>query len=333
MDKISICITYYNQEGYVDASLGSVLSQQFPCEFEILIGDDGSTDGTLSVLQKYQASYPDKIKLYATSTDRQEKSINRASANRLNLLRHATGNYIAFLDGDDYYCDKSFLSDAWYELKKERSFIACAFNFKYLHQDGTEQIFPQQMKEGKYGAAFYVATGCYTPAGAILFRNIVGEDRWKELHRINNFDDNAITIYFLQYGDLKYIDRPVYTYRQTGNSLWNSCSSIEKDLINALDCKLISDIAPSLKKEIVKRLYPSVQQCFKHRSKLSDLLGERRHKYITAVQSSGDYFMGSLLRWEELNLWEKIKILYLWQKLKRQLNLVNYAMLSKTSDG
>ncbi len=317
MDKISICITYHNQEEYVASSLCSALSLQFPCDYEILVGDDGSSDGTLSVLQKYQAAEPDKIKLYRRSTGTHEKLISRASANRLNLAHYATGNYIAFLDGDDFYCDKSFFNEAWYELRKDNGLVACAFNFKYLHPNGTEQIFAQQMKRGTYKASYYVANGCYTHVGAILFRNIIDKDKLRELCKINNFDDNAITIYFLQYGDIKYIDRPVYMYRQTGNSLWNCLSSIEKHLLNALDYKLISDMAPSLNKEIAKRQYCSVRQCFNQRLELRQLLGQKYGYYLSVVQNNDDQFMGLVLQWRELKWSEKFKTLCTWRKYRK----------------
>lgn len=52
--KISFCITYYNQEQYVKDSIKSILSLEIPIDFEVLIGDDGSSDGTLNKIEAFK---------------------------------------------------------------------------------------------------------------------------------------------------------------------------------------------------------------------------------------------------------------------------------------
>ena len=112
MQKISICVTYYNQENFVKDSLNSILSIDFPCDYEVLVGNDGSTDNTGLLVDEYVNRYPDKIKHYIWDRKSEYKSINRASMNRLNLAEKATGDYIIFMDGDDYFCDREFIKNA-----------------------------------------------------------------------------------------------------------------------------------------------------------------------------------------------------------------------------
>ena len=50
--KVSVLVTFYNQEDYVDEALQSVFDQKCDFDFEVLIGDDGSTDGTMAKLQQ-----------------------------------------------------------------------------------------------------------------------------------------------------------------------------------------------------------------------------------------------------------------------------------------
>lgn len=54
---ISFCATYYNQESFVRQSLLSILTTKLPCEVEILIGDDGSSDNTISEINKIQQQF------------------------------------------------------------------------------------------------------------------------------------------------------------------------------------------------------------------------------------------------------------------------------------
>ena len=62
--KVSFLVTYYNQREYVRQSLDSILAIEKPDEWEILIGDDGSSDGTVEVVRDYINRYPNNIFLF-----------------------------------------------------------------------------------------------------------------------------------------------------------------------------------------------------------------------------------------------------------------------------
>jgi glycosyltransferase involved in cell wall biosynthesis len=92
MPKVTVIIPVYNVEALVGATLKSVLQQTYP-DFEILVVDDGSTDGSLAICQEF----PDpRIRIV-----RQQ---NRGLAGARNTgIRHAQGEYLAFLDSDDLW--------------------------------------------------------------------------------------------------------------------------------------------------------------------------------------------------------------------------------------
>lgn len=315
MTKLSVCITYYNQEEFVKESIESVLNLDLPCELEILAGDDCSTDNTVQIIQEYQQKYPDIVKLVINKKNREKNVINRASLNRLNLVSRAQGEYIMFLDGDDFYCDKTFVKEALDVLKDNEDIAACAFNFKFLHSK-KECVFAQKMTEGLIYSREYIAKEYYTPAGAMVFRNTLSAYKLRKLKEINNFDDNGITIYFLQYGDIYYINKAVYTYRQQKNSSWNRISKTEQILLNAMDYKLLYKTAPKFEKEILKREFPALKYIYKNRKKLPDMLGDNLNKYIEAAAKNNDKFIYRILNWAELNPLTKLKIKYKYQKWK-----------------
>lgn len=318
MAKISICITYYNQKEFVKQSIDSVLAIEFPCDYEILCGDDGSTDGTIDIIKEYAIKYPDNIKYFVMDRKEEGKSINRASLNRLNLAKNATGDYIMFLDGDDYYCDKTFVKEAINIFENNENTQVCAFNFKYLHTDNSQEIFKQSMKEGFIDVKEYISKGAYTHSGACVFKNILDKEKLELLNKINNFDDNAITIYFLQFGDIYYFDKPVYVYRQTNNSLWNSVNNIEQDLLNAIDYKLICDSAPILKQEIAKRQYNAIRSLYRNKKVLSEKIADKYEKYLSLTKQNKDIFIQNLIKWNEINILDKLKTILMWKTIKRQ---------------
>ena len=96
MKKVSIIIPNYNGEEYIERCIESVLSQDYS-EKEIIVVDDGSTDKSIDIIKKYAKKH-DYIKFF------------RIKRIRLNLVRkvglgHASGDYIMFLDSDDFLRD------------------------------------------------------------------------------------------------------------------------------------------------------------------------------------------------------------------------------------
>ena len=93
--KISIITTSYNYEEYIKETIESVLSQTYT-NWEMIIVDDGSKDNSEKYIKEYQEIYPSKI-IYL------EKENGGLSDARNYGIRYATGEYIAFLDSDDWW--------------------------------------------------------------------------------------------------------------------------------------------------------------------------------------------------------------------------------------
>lgn len=102
-----VCITF-NQKDYIRDTIDSFLAQKTEYCFEIIIHDDVSTDGTRDILLEYKNKYPSIIKLVL-------QDVNQYSQGKRILplaVRYATGEYIAFCEGDDFWIDK-------YKLQKQ----------------------------------------------------------------------------------------------------------------------------------------------------------------------------------------------------------------------
>src|SRR5690349_603799 len=90
MARVSIVMPAYNAAAVIDQSVGSVLAQGY-ADWELIVGDDGSTDDTVERLQ----AYGDRVRVV-----REERNGGPAAARNL-ALRHAAGELVAFLDADD----------------------------------------------------------------------------------------------------------------------------------------------------------------------------------------------------------------------------------------
>ena len=96
MPKVSVAIITYNQRHFIPETLQSVLEQDYD-DFEVVVADDGSTDGSQALLLDYQRRYPDIIKLvFSEQNQGITKNCNKA-------FFACTGEYIAWLGGDDLF--------------------------------------------------------------------------------------------------------------------------------------------------------------------------------------------------------------------------------------
>ena len=94
MAKISIIIPVYNAEKYIRKCLDSILEQSFN-DIEVIIVNDGSTDKSESIINEYLTKYDDKVKYYS-------KPNTGVADTRNYAIERATGDYITFVDSDDY---------------------------------------------------------------------------------------------------------------------------------------------------------------------------------------------------------------------------------------
>lgn len=93
--KLSVAILTYNLENYIRECLDSVLGQEVGCPYEIIIGDDCSTDRTRIILEEYYQQYPEIIRLHYRPLN------GGVQANLRETLALCRGEYIAYIDGDD----------------------------------------------------------------------------------------------------------------------------------------------------------------------------------------------------------------------------------------
>lgn len=97
---LSVVLVTYNQEKYIRSALDGAVKQQCSFPFEILIGEDCSTDGTRSICQEFADSYPDIVRLLPSTSH--NLGLNE---NFLRTYRESKGKYIAYLEGDDFWID------------------------------------------------------------------------------------------------------------------------------------------------------------------------------------------------------------------------------------
>ena len=131
----SIIITAFNQEKSIEKTINSVLSQNFE-DFEVIVVDDCSSDNTLNILKKIQEK---NLKLKIIHHEKNESTF----MSRLSGIKVAAGNFILFLDGDDFLQENTLRQ--FQEIIAKEDFEVCEFS--YIKGSNNQICYPETIME------------------------------------------------------------------------------------------------------------------------------------------------------------------------------------------
>ena len=205
--KVSVSIITYNHRNYIARAIDSVLRQQVDFPYEIIIGDDCSTDGTQAILRDYQQKYPDIIQLILHPTR------YRGVAGRLNNVTNlyaCRGQYIAMLDGDDYWISVDKLAKQVSFLDRHPDYAITFHDTLFVSDD--ESFSPYNQSETldmlTPGATYTyrdVVEGWFIQTSTLLYRNhLIGEFPKWFWHVYSA--DYAIQLLVARHGKIKYLE-------------------------------------------------------------------------------------------------------------------------------
>lgn len=334
--KVSVLVTFYNQEAYVDETMKSIINQNVDFSYQIIIGDDGSNDGTIEKLKKWEQRYPESIELHIN--DRNGKDIVRgfrASRNRINLLNYVKGKYFIFLDGDDFFSNEMKLQRQVDILDKPENIdcSVCAHDIERLFPDGkSEKMVGGHIPEGKIEKNKYWLEYYFHTDTMLIRSDVIKHIDTKMLE--NNFNDNLITYSIIQYGKIYYLPECMAVYRQTGDGIWTG----EKEAVRAIRNMLIYDIAikinPNMRKETAVRVNKSWKTLFSMRKSI-DI--DKFHAFEVEAMEKKFKWTLHWLDYSTLSIYEQVKVLleYLYVirvNLWREQEIKLYRIYKKLKD-
>ena len=334
MMKLSILITSYNLEEYISQAIESVVKQNMPFEWELLIGDDGSTDGTVDIIKQWIEKYPQNIKLVVDEhPEHHSKNGTRAAKNRARLLEKANGDYIHFLDGDDAFVYENKLKNQ-VDILENPEFADCSCTghniIRALVNEGREELYSAELPNSRRILKTEIARGRYVHTDTIMFRKECKVLLLDPLYR-DYLNDTFITYILMQYGSMYYVNQAWSKYNITGEGLWTGRHKVYGYFRNVIIYDLKIHVNRSLKKEL------EYQHLFDIRFILKNYKIEGEHESNILVDNlDTDIFSTTwlLYRINNLTFGEKFKReafkLYIYTKatVRRIKNLFN-KILSK----
>lgn len=235
MCKVAILLGTYNGEKYIGELLDSIFDQTFQ-EFCIYIHDDGSTDSTMEVINRYRLNKPNNIKIINAPRT------GSARNNFFFLMKKVEAQYILFCDQDDIWLpnkiellyrniqmleakNKEYPCLVWTDMKvvdSNLNVISNSFS-SYTRLKPTEISVDRVLVYGK-------AAGCSIMINNNLLKIV---RKAKEIDKII-MHDRWIMLIAVMIGKVRYINIPTVLYRQHGNNSVGAVKKTNKDIYNSI---------------------------------------------------------------------------------------------------
>jgi glycosyltransferase involved in cell wall biosynthesis len=207
--KLSIIIPVYNQEQYLEACLDSCLEQDLSySEYEIIVVNDGSTDGSLDILNQYASRYPN---VKVVSQENQRQGIARNTG-----LKIASGDYVWFIDSDDYI-EKNCLGELFQKgHTAEIVLFSSCFHVKYESTILIPFHTPSSIEEIPLCTINFTSLAPMTWA-YLYKRTFLSSNHFEFVENI--WEDTEFTAkVFYHVKEIETYHKTVYYYRQHANS-------------------------------------------------------------------------------------------------------------------
>lgn len=205
---VSISVTAYQHAPYLALCLESILMQDCPFRYEVLLGEDDSSDGTRAIAQRYAEAHPDRIRLFLHRRDQMMRIDGRPTGrfNFLNNLRHARGRYLCHLDGDDAWTDPQRLRRMVDRMEAEPDLSMAFHNAMNAWDDGREAPFLAASETKPRFTLPDLMLRNFVPTSGAIWR-WEGPQAIPEALNAAPFGDWALNTHFALRGPIGYEDR------------------------------------------------------------------------------------------------------------------------------
>ncbi|HEV3024506.1 MAG TPA: glycosyltransferase [Pirellulales bacterium] len=214
--KVSAAIVAFNHEPYIAQALDGALAQEVDFAYEIVVADDCSTDRTREILLDYQRRHPDKIRLLF-----QERNLG-CTRNVARLLESCRGEYVALLDGDDYWTERRKLARQADYLDQHPTCAISYHQVREMSESGgpAPDAFSVPSGQKRVGAMQDLLADGIVPTGSTLFRreHLVPLPDWFE----EAFPpDMVLKALAVDRGTFDFLDEAMSVYRLHAGGCWS----------------------------------------------------------------------------------------------------------------
>lgn len=221
MPKVSVIVPVYNVEQYLDKCLNTLVNQTLE-DIEFIVVNDGATDNSKNIILEYKEKYPNKI-VYV------EKANGGLSDARNYGMPYAKGDYIAFLDSDDYVELDTYEKLYRRAIEKDADMVECDFYWEYPNKKIHDQNAIYKNESDMYSRARVVAWNKLYKRDVLLNSGILFPKGLR-------YEDVEFFYKMLpQLKNIELVSEPLVHYIQRDNSITSVQNEKTKDIFYILD--------------------------------------------------------------------------------------------------
>jgi len=215
---LSVAVITYNQENYIAQTLDGIIEQEHNYPYEIIVGEDCSTDGTRDILLRYKEKYPDIIKLLLN-----EKNMGLIK-NYFNVINHCSGEYIMQCAGDDYWLPEKVVAQIQY-MEEHPEAGMCYGKCEMINdKNKLIKIFPNTMNRQDVTFESLMFSPNPIPAVTICLRRDLMSEYVKNIDPIQKnwaAEDYPMWLWFAYNSQIHPLDKVVAAYRRLDGTISN----------------------------------------------------------------------------------------------------------------
>jgi glycosyltransferase involved in cell wall biosynthesis len=234
--KVSVSLITYNQKEFISHAIEGVIKQKTNFKFELIVGDDCSTDGTRAVIINYQQKYPGLIRLILHP---ERNSGVPGKLNFISTLKAAGGEYLALVDGDDYWTDQHKLQKQVEFLENNPEYAVCCHDVFHrkagkIYRDTNDIPVDTDLE-------YLLRKGNYISTPSVVYRNDPGFVSFMEKFPEAPFGDYLMNINAASRGKIKFLKQRMAVYRIHSGGVWSKLSFEESLLKTVFVLEMLYD--------------------------------------------------------------------------------------------
>ncbi len=221
---VTVSLITYNHERFIEQAINSILDQVTDFPFELVIGEDDSSDNTRQIVRRYAAEHPERIRLHLHSRSSNISYGGKPTSrhNFANNLCSARGKYIALLDGDDYWTTPHKLQLQVDYLEKTPGCATCFGRSEVVDENGAIIDIPIALPaiQPPFSLTDFLRLSFVPRTCTVMFRRGLFGDfpDWYFKCPVSDFPLHALNG---QHGDFGFIDHFLAAYRIHPGGLWS----------------------------------------------------------------------------------------------------------------
>jgi glycosyltransferase involved in cell wall biosynthesis len=219
---VSVLVVTYNHARFIRQALDSALAQRLPQPFEILVSEDCSTDGTREIVREYAERQPHLVRLLLSERNLHSNEVVARG------LRAARGQYVALLDGDDYWTSDDKLQAQVTFLDARPDLTICFHNVQVVDEQSqsTGRLW-NSPGQPQISGLHELLRGNFIAMCSVVYRRAAVANVPAWYHRFS-ITDWPLHVLYAREGKIGYLDRTLAAYRIHGGGLFSTLGERQK---------------------------------------------------------------------------------------------------------